>query len=230
MAKKLIALDWNGTLLDDLDAHVKAHNDFMHLVGVHEAIDAATYQEQFEIPIENFVAKRHGDVAYFKRHTEELAHRFHVMVDMYSEDCKLRPGVSAFLSWANEQPDLRVIIFSNHIDTLIDKELNRQGISAYFNAQSIICNSESHAINHRRGKGEKLAEYMKREGFAAEDVLVVGDTEEEADIAHDLGAHAVLVKGGYNSERRLREAAPETILDSVEDLRGVVASLWKLNP
>jgi phosphoglycolate phosphatase len=59
-----------------------------------------------------------------------------------------------------------------------------------------------------------------------EHCVYVGDAPQDVDMARRAGVLAIGVLGPFPTERRLRAARPEFLLDSIEDLPEVLESLY----
>ncbi len=112
------------------------------------------------------------------------------------------------------------MIFSNHSLNGLDKQMKRLEIGKYFDA--VIGNDSRGASFKSRTKKEKLAAYIKKKGFKAKEVLVVGDTVEEIEIGQELKAKTVAITGGYQSRKVLRKQKPDHVITNLLELKKIV--------
>lgn len=75
------------------------------------------------------------------------------------------------------------------------------------------------------GKHRILKRICKERGLDPWEVMYIGDEDRDIIAAKKAGVMSVAVSWGYNSEERLIERGPETLLNAPEELRKVV-SVW----
>ncbi len=59
--------------------------------------------------------------------------------------------------------------------------------------------------------------------FTPADVIIIGDTPDDIDCAHSIGAKAIAVATGMQSRAELEQHPPVTVLDDLADTRAVLA-------
>jgi phosphoglycolate phosphatase-like HAD superfamily hydrolase len=59
--------------------------------------------------------------------------------------------------------------------------------------------------------------------FTPSDVIIIGDTPDDIDCAHSIGAKAIAVATGTQSRAELEQHPPVTVLDDLADTRAVLA-------
>lgn len=198
--------DWNGTLLDDVELVVDIMNG---LLAPRElpALDVPRYREIFMFPVQDYYERLGFD---FEREPfEELAVEF----------------MSGFIArWP--EADLRAGARES-IDALAARGVGQSLLSA---AQSeLLHDATTHfglaeVMSHRVGIGDHHAVSKVEEGRAhvaeltAERVILIGDTEHDAEVAEEIGVDCVLVEGGHMSRERLL-ATGVPVFDSFEALR-----------
>lgn len=79
----------------------------------------------------------------------------------------------------------------------------------------------------RGGKQQKLEDYVKKHKFKPQEIISVGDTEEEIEIGKALGYHTVAITGGFNSTKRLKKQRPDFLIHNMKDLAGIIKKLNK---
>lgn len=67
-----------------------------------------------------------------------------------------------------------------------------------------------------QGKGEYLHAHLDELGLDAADVVVIGDSEDDARAAHQVGSAAILVATGTTSRSRL-DTTGATVTDTITD-------------
>ena len=69
--------------------------------------------------------------------------------------------------------------------------------------------------------------YIKQNKFKPNEVISVGDTEEEIEIGKKYGYHTVAITGGFNSTGRLKKHKPDFLIHNMKDLIGIIKKLNK---
>jgi len=80
----------------------------------------------------------------------------------------------------------------------------------------------------KRSKGDKLKDYLKTNNVKPSEILVVGDTVEEIEIARELGAISVAITNGYNSTKRLKSKKPDYLLNDLRKIEGIITNINKI--
>jgi phosphoglycolate phosphatase-like HAD superfamily hydrolase len=217
---KLVFFDWNGTLLSDGAAHTKAENHVLSMFNI-EPVTMARIQETFDIPITRFYSALGVNEELFFKRSLEIQETYHRFYEKYAEHCQARGGTEVLLRWLHSE-GIRSVILSNHTIEGIEPHLKRLKLEKYIDA--ILANDD---IIHTglRDKAKRAEDYMTKNKFGAEQILVVGDTPEEARIARQLGAKSVLILDGWCSERRLKEAKPNYVVGKLDRIVGIITDI-----
>ena len=88
---KLVAFDWNGTILADTQACHEADNASLKLMGA-KPISLRKFQETFEVPIINFYEKIGVDPKIAIKHYEKTESVFHLLYEKRAINCRTRAG------------------------------------------------------------------------------------------------------------------------------------------
>lgn len=216
---KLVAFDWNGTILSDVTACLKADDAALIALG-HKPISLNKFRETFEIPVLNFYAKLGLDVKNSPEKFEQSEKIFHETYDKLSAQAKTRLGTRKLLRYL-EKHKIPAIIFSNHITGHINWHLKRLVLEKHF--RHIIANEKIGMALVKRAKGEKLKSYLQGNNIQGEETLIIGDTTEEIEIAKELGAVCCAVKGGYSTSARLKAANPDYLLHDLRQIEKIIS-------
>lgn len=215
---RLVAFDWNGTILSDTIACMVADDAALVCLG-YKPIGLKKFQETFEIPLLKFYEKVGVDTNVPKDKYKESETIFHKVYEERAAKSRTRAGVRDLLEWLKEHK-VKCIIFSNHLPESIQRHLKRLKIAHYF--ETIIANTHEHEVLFKRAKGEKLKAYLSEKGVNPKQVLIVGDTTEEIEIARELGGISVALTDGYNSTPRLKAAKPDYLLRDLRQIEGII--------
>lgn len=216
---KLIAFDWNGTLLADTNPSLKASNEVFKIYGL-KPINITGFRQTFTIPI-----KKMWENNGLKREINflEQSLTFHPLYEKYAAHTRTRQGTKELLTWL-ENHRIKQMIYSNHIAPDIIKQLMRLNIFEYFDeVLARPVGDHSHTLN--KNKEQKLYDYVKRNKLKPREVITVGDTEEEIEIGKAAGFYTVAITGGYNSTSRLKKQKPDFLIHNMLELKKIIKKL-----
>jgi phosphoglycolate phosphatase-like HAD superfamily hydrolase len=219
---KLIAFDWNGTILADTSANIRANSLTLKKFKL-KPISLNKFRDSFEIPVKNYWLKAGFTVKFFDNNFTQINETFHVNYEREAKNCRTRGGVKKILEWLYEQKTTS-IIYSNHTILDINKHLKRLKIKRYF--ETILGRPEGDNSHiHNRGKADKLKGYVRQNKLKPHQVISVGDTEEEIEIGKQLGYHTVAIAEGWNSIKRLKKHHPDFLIHNMLELKKIVKQL-----
>lgn len=198
MRYKNVVWDWNGTLLDDVEAGVNTLNDMLGRRGM-PLLSVQNYRDLFGFPVEDFYRKVGFDLVGESMH--ELSVDFVETYERFGQQVDLNPQAGAVLEGL-QQRGVRQYILSALREDLLQKMIGDLSIGKYFER---ACGSGD---IYASGKIERGRRMLATCHIRPEETLMVGDTVHDAEVAHALGFDCMLFAGGHNSERRLREEAP----------------------
>lgn len=215
---KLVAFDWNGTLLSDTQTAIKACNILAPEYGV-QKISLKQFQDTFTIPVSDFWhiwAKKKIDLL-------EQSEKYHQVYEQQALKSRTRSGAKNLLKWLLTKNITRMI-FSNHITPDISRQLIRLNIFEYFD-EILARDAGDHSHVHKKSKDQKLFDYVQKNKYRPQEVITVGDTEEEIEIGKKYGYKTVAITGGYNSESRLKKHKPDFLIHNLSELKPIIQKL-----
>ena len=195
--------DWNGTLLDDV---VLGHRLLNHLQR-HKGVPLSSFEEYrriFTFPITEFY-KRAGlfeSMESFKA----LAEIYICEYEKRISGCSLHDGVEDALFLLVEN-GITCSILTASVESMAKDQLRYYGIDKYFIA--VTGKDDFYAS----GKEELIEKHLAKIGYSAEEIVFVGDTLHDIEIANQIGCDHILVENGHQ-ELSLQN---ETIVDMVSD-------------
>src|SRR3989344_1634855 len=95
---KLVAFDWNGTMISDTAACVRAENIALAAVGM-DTITIAKFQQAFGIPIVKYFKKLGMTDAFIKKHLQTIEDAYHVNYEEFVNQARTRAGTKTVLRW-----------------------------------------------------------------------------------------------------------------------------------
>ncbi|HIW63516.1 MAG TPA: HAD hydrolase-like protein [Candidatus Stackebrandtia excrementipullorum] len=196
--------DWNGTLLNDFDAVVHASNEALIAFGG-SGLDAETHRRRFRRPLAAFYGERLGRTMS-EPEFNRLNELFNAVYREQLPQCKLSDGArEAMASWEGTQS---LLSMSNHDDLV--PLVTGYGLLDLFSRVDGL--REPTDI----GKHRYLVNHLKELNTAASDVVMIGDSLDDAAAAVEAGAACVLVSGGTTAVDLL-EASGHPVAHSLTD-------------
>lgn len=200
--------DWNGTLLDDIQAVIHATNAAFAEVEL-EPITPAQYREMYCIPIPRFYERFMGRLPT-QAEWERMDGSFHRSYAEQRPACGLTEGVEQLLDqW--QLAGRSQSLLSMHGHEQLVPVVRGYGIERRFVR-----------VDGRTGpSGGSKAQHMERhfaalDGISPEHSVVIGDAVDDAVAAAHVGARAVLYTGGSHSRGNL-EAAGVPVVDTLAE-------------
>jgi phosphoglycolate phosphatase-like HAD superfamily hydrolase len=200
--------DWNGTLLDDLTLVVAATNSSLASVGG-PSVTADAHRRDYRRPISAYYAHVLGRPV-----TEEefitLDNAFHDAYRAGLPSCKLAlDALEAVSSWGGTQSLVSMFFHHELVPTVTSYGLFER-LARVDGLRSAV------------GGGPKephLREHLAALGVSGEDCVLIGDSIDDAEAAHAVGARAVMYGGGFTDEARLRATGlpvARTLLEALD--------------
>lgn len=219
---KLVAFDWNGTILADIHADLRANSLTLKKFNL-KPISLGRFRETFEIPVRNYWIKAGIDPDFFDKNFNKINQTFHSNYEIQARHCRTRSGVKTILEWLKKQ-DITSIIYSNHTVLDIDKQLLRLKIKKYFKSTLARGHGDRSHL-HNRTKAEKLKNYVRQNKLKSSEIISIGDTEEEIEIGKQFGYVTVALTGGWNSSNRLKKHHPDFLIHNMIELKKIITKL-----
>lgn len=191
-----IIWDWNGTLLDDRGLCVEVINSILADERL-PTISMRQYLETFRFPVVEYY-KMLGlgtDAASFERLAVAFTGRYRARV----RDCQLYPHVTDSLRSFGEQNFRQSILSAakeNHLKLLLE----HYEIGHHFD--HVYALSDHYAAS----KIDRGRELLAKLDVAAESVVLIGDTDHDAEVGRALGVDVVLIANGHQTAERLKNA------------------------
>lgn len=198
-----VVWDWNGTLLDDLDACLDSLNHLLALQGL-PPVDAPRYREIFDFPVVRVYAALGFPTDSFSFGMGSIAFMAHY--EAHRRSCALHRGARETLE-ALRSAGICQSVLSAYRHDLLEKIVGEYALAEFF--ESLSGNDDIHA----HGKAERARSHREKLGRHAHEVLYVGDTTHDAETAEAMGADCVLIAHGHQSERRLRATGRHVVRD-----------------
>ena len=210
----LVVFDWNGTILADTSACLNATNTVLHKLGIPK-VSRAHYQNHYTMPLNKLYHALGVDPDILVSKEHEIHPLWHATYE--SADIRLRRGAKAMLQ-SLQLVSCEAVILSNYVVNRIDAQAQRLGVRDHF--QKIIAFEVGDATFRKRGKGARLKDYIQ--GQPVRSGIIIGDSEEEIEIGHELGMTTVAITDGMCSVTRLRAMKPDYLVSSLNHIPAII--------
>ncbi len=216
---KLVAFDWNGTILSDTNAVVRTESHVLKHYGL-PPTNLKKFQEIYDMPISKYWIKMGIEEELFKTDADKI---YKLFIDFYEPQERIsrtRAGTKEIFEFL-KQNGIRIVIFSNHPEGHIIRQLKRLNLTSY--VEQVFGRGEAdNSHMHARSKGAKLNAFVVSEKISPNNVLTVGDTIEEIEVAQEYKFKSAALTGGYQSERRLKKANPDYLIHNLKDIKNIL--------
>lgn len=209
MMVKHVLWDWNGTLLDDVDVAWEVMNGMLTERGL-PLLDRQRYTSAFRFPVEDY----YRDIGLTEEPFALLAERFITAYIEANTSCSLQRGTEEVLAAVHASGRSQSVLSAAHQEVLT-RDVARCAIGHHFT--DLVGLSDHHA----RSKVEEGRAWLKRARLSPDAVVMVGDTDHDAEVAEAIGIGCVLMSHGHQDAARLRG----TGLPVFEDLHALLGFL-----
>lgn len=194
MAYKHVIWDWNGTLMDDGWLCVEIMNSLLAKRG-RDPVTMDFYRTYFQFPVQ-----RYYDVLGFCPETDPFSVISHEFIDAYElrrTECGLYDhAVEALRHWRDI--GVEQVILSAYRQPKLVEIVAHYGISDYFDRLIGLDNI------YAEGKTGNAQLHVASIPHAPHELLLIGDTVHDFEVARAIGADCLLVAHGHNAADRLR--------------------------
>ncbi len=191
---KHIIWDWNGTLLDDVDIVIDAMNILLRRRGL-PLINKESYKHIFTFPVKDYYARLGFD--FLAEPYEKLADEFTAEICSNKYCYKLFPEVEGILEKVNCLGITQSILSASAEDKLTEM-VDTFGINRYFKAVNGLSNHYAHS---KIEAGKQCLSVLE---IQEDQVLLIGDTAHDFEVAAAIGCDCLLIANGHQSYTRLK--------------------------
>lgn len=204
---KHVIWDWNGTLLDDAWLCVEVMSGVLErrnmMKFTHEI-----YQNIFDFPVENYYKTLGFD--FEKESFEVVGTEFIVEYEKRKFECGLYPSAIKILKIIDEAGISQSLLSAYKLQTL-DKLVDHFGLRGFFLK---VVGLNDHYAKSKLDNGKLLIEGL---GIDPKQIILVGDTKHDYEVASSIGTDCILIFGGHQSKERLKTCGVP-LFDKLEDV------------
>lgn len=190
---KHLIWDWNGTLFDDTWLCLDIMNQQLQNIGK-PTISFDTYQQLFDFPVRNFYEKIGFNFSV--ESYESVAQNFIQEYTKRRFECSLHTGVSVILKKLQNY-GCEHSILSAYAESVLLEMIDHYKLRHFF---SHIIGLDNHYASGKIDEGKAL---LDRLGALSSDIVLIGDTVHDYEVAKELGVDCVLIHHGHHSNLKL---------------------------
>ena len=201
MKYKHIIWDWNGTLLDDCELCVKSFNRSLKKRNL-EIISLDKYRSIFTFPVLNAYKKVGFD---FKKEPFKIVSK--EFVEFYEKNFKevsLHKDVKKTLKELSLKGMSQSILSAGNQELLNDWLKHHQIIKLFKNVIGV----QNQLANGKLDQGLRLIKDLK---YKTKDIVMVGDTTHDSEVAEKMGIDCILINHGHVNEKRLKKTGRRVV-------------------
>lgn len=202
-----IIWDFNGTILNDVQACIESVNVLLKARGLAELASVEDYRAIQEFPVINYYVKLGFD--FEKESFDDVAVEWVKEYWSRFPDARVYPDVLETMSRYRAEGVKQILLSATEI-SMLQKQVTDMGIADCFDE---ICGMDNIYAHGKISRGEKW-----REEHPDAKVLFVGDTDHDLAVAKAIGADCVLFAGGHQARARL-EANGCPVIDHFSELK-----------
>jgi phosphoglycolate phosphatase len=202
-----IIWDWNGTLLNDIELCVETINQMLGKRNL-SLLTQASYKEVFSFPVKDYYQK-----IGFDFQTEAFEIPALEFINQYNEKvsgCLLHQDSIRILEYFNSV-GIRQFILSAMKQDILEECLQHYQISHFFEQVSGL---DNHYAASKEENGHRLIARLKMD---VSELVFIGDTVHDFEVASALGCTCILIANGHQS-REVLQSTGALVLDRLEQL------------
>jgi phosphoglycolate phosphatase len=204
--EKNIFWDWNGTLLDDANICLSVMNDMLKKRQM-KLLNLDYYKEVFGFPVKDYYEKLGFD---FKNESfEALSLEFHENYSSHILAMSLATDTEFVLNYFKEKEKNNIILSAMQQDLLMSM-IKQTGLKPYFSDILGIDNIFGHS------KSSIAVDYLKRNKIRSTDIILIGDTLHDFEVASEIGCNCILIANGHQSKGRLMKSGAKIVNSLIE--------------
>lgn len=206
MKYKYIIWDWNGTLYNDVQICIDAMNELLEMKGYDIALSSERYKEIFCFPVKRYYERIGFD---FSVHPfEMLAEEYISLYSKKEKEALLFPNTNIVLDIISKKGAEQIVISACEKKRLA-KQINLFGIMKSFSCA--IGTDDNFAVS----KVALAEKWIKENNINTDDVVFIGDTTHDYEVASAVGCDCILVCGGHQSKDVLKKTGAQ-LADNIE--------------
>lgn len=209
---KVIIWDFNGTIIDDIDAALASVNDMLERRSL-PTINFEQYASYVDTPIIKFYEHIFDDL--YSMDFDIIAREFNEGYEKHLGRKPVMKHAEEALEYFNSIGKLQTVISATHIDK-VNRRLKEFGLTEYFDKilahNNLIAEDKTHLA----------VKYFAEKNIKAEEAIVIGDCVADYKMAKTLGCDCVLTTQGHQSRKEFA-LTDAVVIDSLLELKNIIA-------
>jgi len=210
MKYKHVIWDWNGTLLDDAWLCVDILNGLLSRRGK-APVTLSGYAEMFRFPVEDYYRGIGFDFSNGETY-HDVTVEFIGIYNKRRFECDLQKDARKVLEIISDA-GIEQSLLSAYRQDALEEVVRHFGLKKFFIKQKGL---EDY---YASGKVETAKDHAGELGLEGENVVLLGDTMHDAEVADGIGASCILVPSGHNSRERLEStglSVPDSLMGAAD--------------
>ena len=209
-----VVWDWNGTLLDDTWLCIEIANQMLAARGI-RTMSKRRYQQIFDFPVIRYYERMGFDFA--KESFEKVGAEFMVEYERRRGECMLHGDARETLERIHAHGVTQSVL-SNYPHHTLEEILHHHRVREFFD--DVTGADDVYA----RGKTERGRQWLSRAKRHPREVVLIGDTLHDHEVACELGIQSALVTIGSHSRSRLAPTGAPVFASLRSFARRVIAT------
>lgn len=205
---KAIIWDWNGTLLDDLEPSILSMNQMLVKRNI-PVLKTKVYKEIFTFPVKDYYLKAGVNFEDFEWDVVAMEfienYRKNVVTSVVHE------GVGEILDYLAGK-NIRQFILSAMQQEFLSETIEQRLDAGFFEEIVGLNNHYAHT------KVENAVLLVEKIALPKSEILMVGDTLHDFEVAEAAGIACILFSGGHQSRKRL-EGSGALVIDHLAEIK-----------
>lgn len=205
---KAVIWDWNGTLLDDLEVSIAAMNRMLDKRN-YPKLSQSRYKEIFTFPVREYYLR--AGVNFGEHEWDEVAMEF---IDNYRDEVaksQIHAGVLDLLNYLSRK-NYRQFVLSAMQQEFLTETIGARLPYGLF--EKVMGLNDFYA--HTKVENAKLL--VKEIGLPKNEIVMIGDTIHDFEVAEAVGIACILFAGGHQSSKRLQQTGVP-VIETLDQLR-----------
>ena len=216
---KHIIWDWNGTLLNDIGLCVELINRILTKRGL-KNVDTDSYRADFGFPVVDYY---HALGLNLENESfESISGEFIASYQARWRDCRLHDSVPETLE------ELGRLGYSHSVLSASGQAILEEAV-AHYDLEDHFLGLIGQGDDFAHGKLESGRSWVDDLDWDPEEILLIGDTLHDFEVARNLGLNCALVECGHHPRNRLQTAGVP-ILPNLREVTAFVTSHFPKEP
>ena len=203
---KHVIWDWNGTLLNDTALSHNIINGVLKSKNL-KTLSMDDYRHIFDFPVKKYYEKAGFNFTQYS--FEEVGKQWMDEYEIRKGETALFEGTKDVLDYISSLGIEQSVLSAYSLDTLIEI-INEHGLTKYFKHVT--------GLDHIYATSKLIIgqELIKKIDIPLQNIVLIGDTMHDHEVAGELGIQCILIANGHQSRERLLSSGFPVLNDICE--------------